>query len=791
VDSKVGRVYVEISSRDKRLRAGLARAQARLRAFGAIGRQVSARVAGAMTAVSNSVASVASRAKAAGGALLKIAGIAGAGLGLAAKRFASFDDAMRAVLAITSANEKEFAALEQQARQLGATTSYTAKEAAEGMVELGRAGFKAREIMASIPGVLDLARATGVEISEAATIAGNTLRAFDLDASKMTEVVDILTATANNSAQGLGDLGESLKYVAPIAKATGEDLRSTAAALGVLANQGIKGSAAGTALARAYKNLAKQDVADKLKVKLGIEVADTEGNLRPVADIIAEIGRKTKDLGSQKRIAIFDEIFGRGAVASIVLANAKAVDSMSQKLENVQGTARKTAKIMDSGLGGSFRILFSAIDDVIISVGKALEPVLTEWANAVKNAGNQLSSFIQKNPELVQSIGNLVPIVAGIGVGFVALGTALGPVSVAFGIVASAVSVVSGVIGIATIAVSGLLTGIGLLLTPIGLLTAGFGVLATTVAVSASDTSESIFDLSGDFSGLADVAKSAFYGIADALKSGDIETAAKIMFAGLKVAWKYGVAALREIWSRFLNAIEQTGATIKSTIETAAYDAAVTVDNIISAVTPDSLYEPNVLAKMRSKALLRIVEENKPTTKIDLGGYEEAKKAKQELQKLLSEQELKRKRAEQEALRKAAEKTGGKLAGKRGEKKDELVNRQKQLEKKLADQELNRKRVDIAAIGKVVSNAGKQAIDSVKGMVDSGKISDLQKKLSGAAESALSRPIFGGFETFSLAGFQAASGTGQERKLGEILTENKTQTRYLKTISEDSGETFS
>ena len=160
------------------------------------------------------------------------------------------------------------------------------------MTELGRAGFKPAEILDAIGSVLNLARATSTDLPRAAELASAAMRGFGLTARDTTYVADVLTATANNSAQGLEDIGESLKYVAPMAKEAGEDIRDTAAALGVLANNGIKGSMAGTALARAYKNLSKTGSHKMLK-KMGVEAVDANGNLRKVADILSDLGQAT------------------------------------------------------------------------------------------------------------------------------------------------------------------------------------------------------------------------------------------------------------------------------------------------------------------------------------------------------------------------------------------------------------------------------------------------------------------------------------------------------------------
>ena len=187
---------------------------------------------------------------------------------------------MLTVRAVTGATAEQFAVLTDQAKQLGRTTSFTAKQVAEGMTSLGRAGFKPAEIQAAIPAVLNLARATGTELGQAADYAANSIRAFGLSASDTTRVADVLTATANNSAQTVDDLAESLKYAAPVAADAGESIESTSKALGVLANMGIKGSMAGTTIRQMFIRLADPGV-QKTLAGLGIAAVDAAGNLPP------------------------------------------------------------------------------------------------------------------------------------------------------------------------------------------------------------------------------------------------------------------------------------------------------------------------------------------------------------------------------------------------------------------------------------------------------------------------------------------------------------------------------
>lgn len=188
-----GRAYVELTTNDSKLQKGLQNAQAHLRAF------------------ADTVSGI-------GRELLTASAALGTPLALSLRTFASFDDEMRMVKAVTGATGQEFDALTEKAKKLGRETSFTAKQVSEGMTSLGRMGFSPDEIQNAIKPVMDLSRATGTELAQAAEIAANNMRVFGMDAGKMADAADIMTVTANGSAQTLVDLGEALKMAGPHAR---------------------------------------------------------------------------------------------------------------------------------------------------------------------------------------------------------------------------------------------------------------------------------------------------------------------------------------------------------------------------------------------------------------------------------------------------------------------------------------------------------------------------------------------------------------------------------------------
>ncbi|OQA81996.1 MAG: Phage-related minor tail protein [Lentisphaerae bacterium ADurb.Bin242] len=397
---RAGAAYVEVTAETSKLQRGLTQAQAQLQNFG------------------RSCTSI-------GKDLLMVSGALALPFGLAVRGFAEFDDRMRLVKAVTKATGSEFESMTKVAEKLGRETSFTAKQVADGMVSLGRMGFSPKEIEASIQPVLDLARATGTELGEAADIAANSMRIFGIEASKMSSVADVLTVTANGSAQTLTDLFEALKMAGPQAKAAGENIVETSAALGVLANMGIKGSLAGTALRKSFSQFAQVKVQDQLKA-VGVETLDANGNLRKMADIMADLARVMAAMPTGEKLAFAEDIFDiRGSLAGLTLTgNVKELEAFLGKLHDVDGTARKTAEEMDAGLGGSFRMLLSAVEGAAHAIAKALEGTLQPLIDKLTNVTLAVIGWIEANSGMVTSFAIAVAGAAALGAVLIAVGVA-------------------------------------------------------------------------------------------------------------------------------------------------------------------------------------------------------------------------------------------------------------------------------------------------------------------------------------------------------------------------------
>jgi len=330
----------------------------------------------------------------------------------------SFEQTISKVQALTGleTNSDELKALRQQARDLGASTMFTATEAAQGQAFLGMAGFKPQDIMAAMPGVLDVAKAGDLGIAETADIASNILTGFNLSSSDMTRVGDVLTSTFTRSNTTMQMLGETMKYVAPNAAAYGQSLETVAAAAGILGNAGIQASMGGTALRSILGRLAAPPkAAAEALDKLNIQVADAQGNMRDLPDILEEIHEKTKMMGNIEKGALLKDIAGERAVASMtVLVDRSGTGELRDFIQKTQaddGAARRKAEDMANNLAGDLDRLFSAWADVKIELFDTNNGAMRSTVQMLTGIVNAIGAWAKRNPKLVATISKVIAII--------------------------------------------------------------------------------------------------------------------------------------------------------------------------------------------------------------------------------------------------------------------------------------------------------------------------------------------------------------------------------------------
>ncbi|SQI32042.1 Phage-related protein [Providencia alcalifaciens] len=296
---------------------------------------------------------------------------AGVGIGYAAKKVLvpgyDFEIGMSKVQALTrlDKNSDDYKMLRNQARELGATTAFTANDVAQGQAFYAMAGFKPEQIKNAMAGTLSMSLAGDIDLATTADIGSNILTGFKLSSDEMSRVSDTLVATFTRSNVNLSMLGDTMKYVAPVAAGLGVDIETAAVAAGKLGDAGIQGSMAGTSLRAILGRLAEppKQAAEAL-TKLGIKTRDVKGNLRELPAILAELDKKTQKMGTAQRAGLFKHIAGEEAFSALSVLVDKSgsgeLQNMIAEIKAAKGEAEKVAKTMTDNLDGDLKNLTSA-----------------------------------------------------------------------------------------------------------------------------------------------------------------------------------------------------------------------------------------------------------------------------------------------------------------------------------------------------------------------------------------------------------------------------------------------
>jgi TP901 family phage tail tape measure protein len=294
-----------------------------------------------------SVNSLAASMRSAGAAMSAALTLPLVGIGVAAVNSAGdFEQSMNVLQSVSSATATDMAALQQQALALGADTSFSAGEAAEAMLELGKAGLDADAIMGAMPGVLSLAAAGNMNVATAAGIAANAVNTFGLEASETTNVANMLAAAANASSADVGQLAAGFQMSASVFASNGQSMSDLTTAMSLMANAGIAGSDAGTSLKTMLMRLAAPtDEAAAAMADLGLNVYNLDGSMRPFQDIVGDLGTATAGLSDAQRNAALSTIFGADAIrAATILTNSGAEGwTAMEAAVNKSGAAQEAA----------------------------------------------------------------------------------------------------------------------------------------------------------------------------------------------------------------------------------------------------------------------------------------------------------------------------------------------------------------------------------------------------------------------------------------------------------------
>lgn len=367
-----------------------------------------------------------------------------------------FESAMSKVQAISGATGEQLEALTEQAMDLGATTAFSASEAAAGMENLASAGFTVEEIIEAMPGLLNLAASSGAELGTAAEIAASAVRGFGLEASETAHVADVFAEAAARTNAQTEDMGEAMKYIAPVANAMGISIEETAAAIGILSDAGIKGSQAGTSLRGALSRLAKPtEAATKAMEKYGMSFYDTHGNMLSLEGIVGQLETSLSSLTQEQRNQALITLFGQESLSGMLTLMERGsgeLSELTEGFENVSGSAQEMADIMMDNTAGAIEEMFGALETAAINIQQVLAPVVTDivqWITSLINSFNQLPDGAQT------MIVTITALVAAFGPFLLILGKLVSSI----GRVITAVQGASGVFGLLKTAFMGITGG--------------------------------------------------------------------------------------------------------------------------------------------------------------------------------------------------------------------------------------------------------------------------------------------------------------------------------------------
>lgn len=392
-----------------------------------------------------------------------------------------FDAGISKVGAISGASAEDMEKLREKAKEMGAATKFTAAESAEALEYMAMAGWKTEDMLSGISGIMDLAAASGENLGTTSDIVTDALTAFGLTAADSGHFADVLAAASSNANTNVSMMGETFKYVAPVAGTLNYSIEDMAEAIGLMANSGIKSSQAGTALRTIITRLSTDAGSSSkslgalgtLVEKLGVEFYDTNGKARDFGDVIAETREAWQGLTDEEQTTYGKKIAGEEAIASwLSLMNAAPADveKLSAAIKNCDGAASDMSSTMQDNLQGDFILLDSAVDGMKISLADELEPEMRDIVqyitkkmpdieddlSKVFKVGSKLvGGAVKTLPVVVDTLEPIAPLITAVGVGIGALKVARTAEGWMKGLNAvmsanPAVAVATGVLGVST-----------------------------------------------------------------------------------------------------------------------------------------------------------------------------------------------------------------------------------------------------------------------------------------------------------------------------------------------------
>jgi len=359
-----------------------------------------------------------------------------------------FEATMSKVKAITGSTDEDMKKLTETAKRLGESTQFSASQAAEAMTYLGMAGWKTEQIIAGMPGLLDLAAASGEDLARVSDIVSDDLTAFKMSADQAAHFSDVLAVASSNANTNVSRMGETFKYVGAIAGSQSYSIEDMAIATGILASNGIKGEQAGTNLRAIITRLVKptNESAEAMDM-LRISVANADGTMKPFRQVLEDIRKGFSGLTDAQKGEYAAMLGGQEAMSGLLaLVNASDEDlnKLTNAVDNADGAASRMAQTMMGNGKGALKEFESAVEGLSITLGETFLPSLTRIIKEFTKFVRTIAQFSKEHPYLV---GGIAALVAGLGTLLTVLGGVgliLSGVTTAFEVLAPIVSAIGG-----------------------------------------------------------------------------------------------------------------------------------------------------------------------------------------------------------------------------------------------------------------------------------------------------------------------------------------------------------
>lgn len=385
--------------------------------------------------------------------------LAGAGVAII-KTTADFESGMSEVGAISGATGEDLKKLSDKAKEMGAVTKFSASESAEALKYMAMAGWDTQKMLNGLPGVMNLAAASGEELGLVSDIVTDALTAFGMKAEEAAHFADVLAKASSKSNTNVGLMGETFKYVAPVAGALGFTAEDTAIAIGLMANAGIKGSQAGTSLRAAITRLTKPTgQAAKLMEELGISITNQDGSMKSFKEIMDMLRESMGGLTKAQQAQVAATIFGQESMSgmlAVINASEEDYSKLAKEIYNADGAAQQMADTMNDNLSGQLTILGSTIEGIALQFGEIMLPAIKAVVQGVQNFATWLNNTSETTKQVIvviaavlAALGPLLLIGGKLISGFLTIKALLGATGVAL-------SAITGPIGIVIAAVAAL-----------------------------------------------------------------------------------------------------------------------------------------------------------------------------------------------------------------------------------------------------------------------------------------------------------------------------------------------